>query len=53
MAALLERDGHLPVTSVPSGHSHISIVQHIGTEDESLGQDMLEFIRYVALFPPE
>ncbi|MFD1796947.1 alpha/beta hydrolase [Paracoccus aurantiacus] len=51
--ALYARDGHLPTTSVVPGHNHISIIAHIGTEDTSLGTDMLEFIRYAALFPTQ
>ncbi|TKW64010.1 MAG: alpha/beta hydrolase [Paracoccus denitrificans] len=53
LRALYERDGHLPVTAVVPGHNHISIVAHIGSGDASLGPDMLEFIRYAALFPTE
>ncbi|WP_417674815.1 alpha/beta hydrolase [Roseibium sp.] len=47
--ALFERDGHLPVLSTAVGHNHISIVEHIGTGDETLGPDMLEFIKYQSL----
>ncbi|WP_346908279.1 alpha/beta hydrolase [uncultured Roseibium sp.] len=47
--ALFKRDGHLPVLSTAVGHNHISIVEHIGTGDETLGPDMLEFIKYQSL----
>lgn len=47
--ALYERDGHLPVLSTAVGHNHISIVEHIGTSDETLGPDMLEFIKHQSL----
>lgn len=53
IAALYARDGHLPTVAVVPGHNHVSIVGHIGTGDESLGPDLLEFIRYTALFPSE
>ncbi|WP_407495849.1 alpha/beta hydrolase [Pseudooceanicola sp. MF1-13] len=44
---LTARDGRLPlVTGVP-GHNHISIVEHIGTADQSLTTDMLDFIKTV------
>lgn len=47
--SLYKRDSVLPVFSIASGHTHISIVEHIGTQDQSLGQDMLEFIKYESL----
>ncbi|MDA0238931.1 MAG: alpha/beta hydrolase [Proteobacteria bacterium] len=43
--ALYERDGMMPTVKQVMGHNHISIVQHINTKDESLGPDLLEFIR--------
>ncbi|MDB5569969.1 MAG: hypothetical protein JWN93_1152 [Hyphomicrobiales bacterium] len=45
MAALFERDKRLPFFKTALGHNHISIVEHINTADDSLGRDMLEFIR--------
>lgn len=47
--ALTTRDGRLPLIVGAAGHSHISIVGHIGTADETLGPDMLEFIKLQAL----
>ena len=47
--ALYKRDGALPAISTAEGHNHISIVAHFGTTDETLGPDMLEFIKYVSL----
>lgn len=43
--ALFARDGKLPNYKTALGHNHISIIEHFGTADESLGPDMLEFIR--------
>ncbi|MBT9371184.1 alpha/beta hydrolase [Rhizobium sp. CSW-27] len=43
--ALFERDGKLPVYKTALGHNHISIIEHFGTADESLGPDILEFMR--------
>ncbi|MFW2543729.1 alpha/beta hydrolase [Primorskyibacter sp. 2E107] len=47
--ALATRDGRLPlITGVP-GHNHISIVEHIGTADQSLAFEMLSFMTSRAL----
>ncbi|MCY1664599.1 alpha/beta hydrolase [Rhizobium sp. SL86] len=43
--ALFNRDGRLPNYKTALGHNHISIIEHFGTADESLGPDILEFIR--------
>lgn len=43
--ALFARDGKLPNYKTALGHNHISIIEHFGTADESLGPDILEFIR--------
>lgn len=43
--ALFARDGRLPNFKTALGHNHISIIEHFGTADESLGPDILEFIR--------
>ncbi len=43
--ALFARDGRLPNYKTALGHNHISIIEHFGTADESLGPDILEFIR--------
>lgn len=43
--ALYKRDNMLPTVKQVMGHNHISIVRHINTKDESLGPDLLEFIR--------
>lgn len=44
---LIARDGALPVTATAMGHNHISVVEHIGTADETLAPDMLEFVQAV------
>lgn len=44
---LSARDGALPVMATAMGHNHISIVEHIGTPDETLAPDMLEFVQAV------
>ncbi len=46
---LAARDGRLPLVVGVPGHNHISIVQHIGTADESLAREMLGFIDYLAM----
>ncbi|WP_084683180.1 alpha/beta hydrolase [Neorhizobium vignae] len=43
--ALFARDGRLPNYVTALGHNHISIIEHFGTADESLGPGILEFIR--------
>jgi acetyl esterase len=43
--ALFDRDGKLPNFKTALGHNHISLIEHFGTADESLGPDILEFIR--------
>jgi acetyl esterase len=48
IAGLAARDGRLPLISAAAGHNHISIVEHIGTADETLAPDMLEFIQLVS-----
>ena len=45
---LIARDGALPAMATAMGHNHISIVEHIGTADETLAPDMLEFIQAVS-----
>lgn len=42
--AITKRDSRLPLISSAPGHNHISVVAHIGTRDETLGPDLLEFI---------
>lgn len=44
-AAICERDGRCPRTARIAGHSHLSVVFHINTADNSLGPQLLEFIR--------
>ena len=44
-----QRDGKLPIVASAVGHNHISITTHIGTPDESLAPDILEFIQYWAI----
>jgi acetyl esterase len=43
--ALFKRDKMLPTVKQVIGHNHISITRHFNTKDESLGPDLLEFIR--------
>jgi hypothetical protein len=43
--ALFSRDGRLPNYVTALRHNHISIIEHFGTADESLGPGILEFIR--------
>ncbi|HWU63013.1 MAG TPA: alpha/beta hydrolase [Ensifer sp.] len=43
--ALFARDGKLPEIKTALGHNHISIIEHFGTADESLGPDILQFIQ--------
>jgi len=44
IAALTARDGRMPIISGAPGHNHISVVEHIGSADETMAPDMLEFI---------
>lgn len=44
IVALSGRDGRLPLVTSAAGHNHISLVSHIGSVDETLAPDMLEFI---------
>ena len=43
--ALFKRDKMLPTVKQVIGHNHISITRHFNTKDESLGPDLLEFIK--------
>lgn len=47
--ALAQRDGRMPLVASAPGHNHISIVEHIGTADETLAPDLLEFVRLVTM----
>ncbi|MCA0870672.1 carboxylesterase family protein [Seohaeicola saemankumensis] len=47
--AVARRDGRLPLVASAPGHNHISIVEHIGTADQTLAPDMLAFVRLQAL----
>lgn len=46
--ALAKRDGRLPLVVGVPGHNHISVVEHIGTADESLARPMLNFVSLLA-----
>ena len=46
---LAKRDGRLPLIVSAPGHNHISIVEHIGTADETLGPDITEFVLLEAM----
>jgi acetyl esterase len=43
--ALYKRDKMLPTVKQLIGHNHISITRHFNTKDQSLGPDLLEFIK--------
>jgi dienelactone hydrolase len=43
--ALYKRDKILPTIKQVQGHNHFSITRHINTKDESLGPELVEFIR--------
>jgi acetyl esterase/lipase len=43
--ALYKRDQALPIISVLIGHNHISETTHFNTKDESIGPDILEFVK--------
>jgi len=43
--ALYDRDKALPPMKLLLGHNHISEISHINTKDESIGPDILEFIK--------
>ncbi|MCO6188441.1 hypothetical protein [Rhizobium sp. L1K21] len=47
--ALYARDGHLPLVEAVPGHTHISIVEHIGTVDEAFGENLAGFVELLAL----
>jgi len=46
--ALAARDNRLPLIASAPGHNHISVVEHIGSPDETLAPAMLGFIHAVA-----
>jgi len=43
--ALYKRDKALPTTKLLIGHNHISETKHFNTKDESIGPDILEFVK--------
>jgi len=43
--ALYKRDKAMPTIKLLIGHNHISETMHINTKDESVGPDILEFIK--------
>jgi hypothetical protein len=43
--ALYHRDKAMPTIKLVTGHNHISLGMHINTKDESVGPDLLEFIK--------
>ena len=43
--ALYDRDKALPAMKLLLGHNHISEISHLNTKDESIGPDILEFIK--------
>lgn len=46
--ALFERDRVLPIVKGLMGHNHFSGIMHINTKDESVGPDILEFIKILS-----
>lgn len=42
---LCERDGACPRAKELAGHNHISEIVHLNTEDDSMGTDLLAFVR--------
>jgi acetyl esterase len=44
VAAICTRDGRCPQRTEIAGHSHLSVVFHINTEDESFGPQLLKFM---------
>lgn len=46
---LTARDGRMPLTYGAPGHNHISIVAHIGTADESLAREIVDFVTWQAM----
>jgi hypothetical protein len=47
--ALFKRDKVLPVVKGLMGHNHFSGIMHINTKDESVGPDILEFIKVLSI----
>jgi len=43
--ALYKRDKAMPIIKLLIGHNHISETRHFNTKDESIGPDILEFIK--------
>ena len=46
--AVFQRDGVLPIVKGLMGHNHFSGIMHINTKDESVGPDILEFIKILS-----
>lgn len=46
--ALCARDGQCPAIKMMQQHSHLSSIYSIDTADDSVGSDLLTFIREVA-----
>ncbi|SLN51313.1 Carboxylesterase [Aquimixticola soesokkakensis] len=49
LAAEVAAKARLPMLATAYGHNHISIVEHLGTEDRVFGEDILAFIRLQVL----
>lgn len=43
------RDGRMPLVVAAPGHNHLSIASHIGSGDDTLAPDMLEFITLMSV----
>ena len=43
--AICKRDNACPAIKQLVGHNHMSEIYHVNTRDESIGPDILEFIR--------
>ena len=46
--AVSRRDGRMPLVVSAPGHNHLSIASHIGSGDDTIAPDMLEFVLLMA-----
>ncbi|HWU61004.1 MAG TPA: alpha/beta hydrolase [Ensifer sp.] len=46
---LYKRDGHMPLLEAVPGHTHISIVEHFGTDDTAFGDDLVGYVHLLSL----
>ncbi|OCX66242.1 hypothetical protein BFP70_05940 [Thioclava sp. SK-1] len=45
---MMEVRGHPPIIATAMGHNHISLVEHLGTQDHSFGDDLIDFVTVTA-----